>query len=173
MGLELVATVVFGVGAAGVVMLLRRLTPRLVPRFAVPAAAGLAMIGFTIWSEYAWFSRQTAALPPGVEVATTRAQPSPMRPWTYVLPFVSRFIAVDLNSALRHNAAPEQVLVTLYTFERYAPTGSAPILVDCAGNRRADIADGARFRDDGVVEGALWRDVAPADPLVSVVCAAG
>ncbi|MEL6317371.1 MAG: hypothetical protein AAFR16_07000 [Pseudomonadota bacterium] len=171
MALELIAAVVFGVGMAGLATLLRRLAPGVVPRFAIPAAAGLAMIGFTVWSEYAWFSRQTAALPETMAVAATASQPSAFRPWTYAVPFVNRFIAVDLGGALRHEATPEQVLVTLYTFERHAPTASAPVLVDCARHRRADIADGARFGADGGIEGAVWREVGEADPLVSAVCA--
>lgn len=172
MALELIAAVVFGVGAAGVAMLARRLIP-IIPRFAIPAAAGLAMIGFTIWSEYAWFARQTAALPPGVAVATSIAEPSPFRPWTFVKPFTDRFIAVDLEGARRHPDTPEQVLVTLYMFERHTPTASAPMLVDCAGKRRADIADGATFDGDGRIADVTWGEVGAEDPLVSAVCASG
>lgn len=173
MALELIATVVFGVGAAGIVLLLRRLAPSLTPRFAVPAAAGAAMIGFTIWSEYAWFSRQQAALPQDVAVALTVAEPSPFRPWTYLTPYVNRFMAVDLGRARRHAAAPEQVLVDVYLFQRFAPTAKAPVLVDCAGARRADIADGVGFGPDGAITGAAWRAVGAEDPLVDAVCAAG
>lgn len=173
MAFELIAAVVMGVGAAGLVMLLRRLAPSLVPRFAVPAAAGIAIIGFTIWSEYAWFDRQTAGLPESVKVASAIAEPSAFRPWTYARPFVDRFVAVDLGGARRHQAVPDQVMVTLYFFQRHTPTASAPLLVDCAGRRRADIADGATFAPDGEVEGVAWRDVGDEDPLVDVVCAAG
>lgn len=171
MAFELIAAVVFGVGAAGVVMLLRRLAGRVIPRFAIPAAAGLAMIGFTVWSEYAWFDRQAAALPEDVAVAATIAEPSAFRPWTYAKPYVDRFIAVDLGAARQHEASPEKVLVTLYMFQRHAPTASAPLLVDCAQMRRADIADGVDFRDDGSIDGAQWREVGADDPLVSTVCA--
>lgn len=173
MAFELIAAVVFGFGTAGIAMLLRKIAPSLIPRFVVPASAGLAMLGFTIWSEYAWFDRQASSLPAGVEVATTAATASPLRPWTYVRPFVNRFIAVDVGGAKRHEKAPGQVLVDLYVFERYAPTARVPLLVDCAAARRADIADGAVFKDDGAFADVVWREVGAEDPLVRTACAAG
>lgn len=172
MALELVAAVVFGFGMAGVVMLLRRLAPSLVPRFMIPAAAGAAMIGFTVWSEYAWFDRQTADLPDTVAIASTHTEASPLRPWTYVQPFVNRFVAVDLAGARRNAAAPGQVIVDVFVVQRYAPTATAPVLIDCAGSRRADIADGVDFGSDGQVLNPDWRAVGADDPLVSAVCAA-
>lgn len=171
MALELFAAVAMGFGAAGIAMLLRRIAPALVPRFLIPVAAGGAMIGFTIWSEYAWFSRQSEGLPAGFEVASTHAAPSAFRPWTYLLPYVSRFAAVDVGAARRHEGAPGRVIAKVYLFERYAPTTSLPVLFDCPGARRAALTDGANFAEDGAVLGVDWSAAGPEDPLLSVVCA--
>ena len=40
------------------------------PRWIMPAGIGLAMLGFTVWNEYSWYSRVTDQLPASVEVAT-------------------------------------------------------------------------------------------------------
>ncbi|MEL6977950.1 MAG: hypothetical protein AAGM38_04635 [Pseudomonadota bacterium] len=172
MALELVATIVFGVGAAGIAMLFRKLAPSLAPRWLIPIAAGGAMIGFTIWSEYAWFARQSGALPPGIEVATTHAEPSFFRPWTYVTPFVSRFSAVDLSGVLRHEDAPGKLIAQVYSFERFAMTASAPMLFDCSGKRLAPLVDGVSFGEDGRIDGAEWASPGGMAPLVDKACAA-
>lgn len=173
MALELVATIVFGVGAAGLAMLFRRLAPNLAPRWLIPIAAGGAMIGFTIWSEYAWFDRQSGALPPGFEVATTHAEPSFFRPWTYARPFISRFSAIDLSGVLRHEDAPNQLIAQVYSFERFALTGSAPMLFDCSGQRIAPLVDAVRFGDGGRIEGVEWSEPGPMTPLWEKACAPG
>ena len=173
MAFELIAAAVFGLGVGGLAMLLRRMAPAVTPRFAIPASAGLAMLGFAIWSEYAWFERQAEALPHGVEVARTYAEPSTFRPWTYVAPYVGKFIAVDMAGARRHQAKPEQVLANVYFFVRHAPTAQVQMLFDCGGARRADITQGAQFSADGTVDGVDWRSIEPDDPLLAVVCAGG
>lgn len=171
--LELIATVTFGAGAAGLALLLRKIAPSVAPRFLIPAAAGVAMLGFTIWSEYAWYGRQSATLPEGVVVAATHAAPSTLRPWTYLKPYVSRFAAVDVGGARRHSGAPGQMIAQVYLFERHTPPASLPVLFDCAGARRAALADGARFAETGAVTGVDWSEVGADDPLLSAACAAG
>ncbi|MEO1291872.1 MAG: hypothetical protein AAFV62_03425, partial [Pseudomonadota bacterium] len=65
---------------------------------------------------------------------------------------------------------PTQVLVDVYLFARNTPTASFPVLLDCAGARRADVVDGVTLRADGGVDNAVWRDVGVADPLITTVC---
>ena len=66
MVLELMATFCAGLGAAGLMMVLG-LIWKPMPRWLIPAMGGLAMIGFTIWSEYSWGDRTAGNLPEGVE----------------------------------------------------------------------------------------------------------
>ena len=167
--IELVAAVALGFAAAGVALLARRAIPAL-PRFTVPAVAGLAMIGFGVWSEYTWYERTSATLPEGVEVASAPAESAFWRPWSYVAPLVVRFMAVDLASARRNEAAPDQVMVEVYIIARHGPRARVPVLLDCQGQRRADIADGLNLNSDGSVAESDWRAVAPDDPLIATVC---
>jgi len=57
MFLELIATVTVGIGTGGIVVLINKATRGRLPRWLVPVAAGLSMIGFTLWSEYSWAGR--------------------------------------------------------------------------------------------------------------------
>jgi len=168
--IEWVATAAIGFGAAGVMLLLRIVTRRTLPRFATPAAAGLAMIGFVIWSEYSWFPRTVAALPPEVVVTGSHAEPSAFRPWTYVRPFVNRFSAVDRGSIRRNARVPGQIMIEILLFNRHGPTAKLPLLVDCDGHRRANIVDGVTFDANGAATDAEWHALEPDDPLIGAAC---
>lgn len=172
MWIELVAAVALGAAVAGVAMLLNRLLGGRLPRWATPVAAGLGMLGYTVQAEYAWYPRTTAALPPGVEVLTAIESAAPWKPWTYARPQVLRFSAVDAAGKRTHPEAPGLVLAEVYLFERFAPTASAPVLVDCDGARQADIADGVAFDAAGAPQPELWRPLPPDAPLLSALCPA-
>lgn len=170
MFLELVATFSIGLGAAGVVLLANHLTRGRLPRWSMPAAAGVAMIGFTIWSEYSWYARTAGSLPEGVVVARVDRESAPWKPWTYAVPQVSRFVAVDTASMRTHAARPGTVMVDLYMLGRWKPGAQVPVLLDCDGGRRAMLEDGVRFGPDGGVDGARWADLAADDPILTTAC---
>lgn len=171
MWIELVAAVALGAAAAGVVMLLNRLVGGRLPRWATPAATGLAMIGYAVQSEYAWYPRTVAGLPEGVEVLTAVESDALWKPWTYAAPQVLRFAAVDAAGARTNPAAPGMVLAEVYVFERFAPTARAPVLVDCAERRQADVADGVPFDADGVPRPERWSPLPEGAPLLAALCA--
>ena len=167
---ELIATVALGFAAAGAGLMARHLSGGRLPRWVVPAAAGIGMIGFQIWSEYDWHARMTAQLPEGVEVISSHADTAFWRPWSYVYPQTTRFAAVDVAGAKTNENVPGQRIVTVLLFERMMPVRAVPQLVDCRNGRRADIADGARFAEDGRIENARWMDLPPDDPMLAALC---
>ena len=171
MFLELIATFIAGVGAAGIGMLARRLSGGRLPRWITTAAAGLAMIGFSVWSEYTWFARQTASLPPEITVAHTVETSAAWKPWTYAAPYVSRFIAVDTGGLRTNPDFADLTLADVYFFGRWAPVLRMPMVFDCAGALQAVMGDGVGFGTDGQIEGADWSALAPDDPLLGAVCA--
>lgn len=170
MFLELAATVFAGVATAGVIMLVNRLTGGRLPRWLMLAGAAVAMISMTIFMEYSWFKRTTASLPPGVEVAQQIEKKSLYRPWTYLVPYVDRFVAVDTTSLKRHPKVPDQRMGELYFFGRWAALQRTPVLVDCAGLRRATLIDGMEFDEHGQVVDAPWINVDASDRVVAAVC---
>ena len=97
---ELISTIVAGVAAGLFVWAVNRTLKGRFPKWLVPVAAGAAMLLATISSEYGWYDRTVATMPEGMVVAQTVEERTFYRPWTYMRPFVSRFVAVDLATAL-------------------------------------------------------------------------
>ncbi len=170
MFLELIATVFAGLAVAGVVMLLNKATGSRLPKWIVPVAAGLGMIGTTISNEYGWYGRTTASLPEGLEIAQTVENQSFYRPWTYARPYVDRFVAIDVTSLRENPSLPGQRMLDLYFYGRWAPLNKMSVLLDCEGARRASLADGAEFGADGQVVDASWISVPADDPVLTTGC---
>ncbi|MDU9007064.1 hypothetical protein [Sedimentitalea todarodis] len=170
MFLELIGTVFAGIAAAGLVMLLNRVTGGRLPRWAAPVAAGLAMITMTISMEYSWYSRTIATLPEDVEVAETVEKKSFYQPWTYVVPYISRFVAVDNASVKRHPERPDQRIVDLYFFGRWSPLRKMPVAFDCATSRSAVLSSDTQFASNGDIVDADWRNVGEDAVVLNAAC---
>ncbi len=170
MFVELIATVFAGIACAGVAMLLNLITGRRLPKWIMPVAAGLGMIGMTISNEYNWFDRTAERLPVDVVIAMTVDEQSWLRPWTKAWPYTKRFVAVDTGTARKNDSLPDQRLADLYFFGRWSPVNQAPMLFDCKGARSALLIDGAEFADDGTVADADWQSMPDGDPILKLVC---
>lgn len=170
MFLELIGTIFAGFAFAGIVMVLNKVTGGRLPRWMTPVAAGLGMIGMTITSEYSWYDRTRDTLPEGMTVIQEVESRAFYRPWTYAVPFVDRFAAIDAGSVRTNEQVPEQRLVELYFFGRWAPVSKLPVVVNCKEFSRANLADGAEFADDGRLLNADWIDVTASDPIVEATC---
>lgn len=173
MFLELIAVIFAGIAVAGVVMLVNASSGGRLPRWLAPVAAGLAMIGVTVASEYGWYSRTVAGLPAGLEVAETVERHSLYRPWTYVFPYTERFVALDRSTRRSHPAQPDQHLVETYFFGRWAPIGQLSTLLDCAGWKRAVISGETGFLPGGDTSGLDWVSPPADDGLLTTLCREG
>lgn len=167
---ELIGTIVAGVAAALLVWAINRTLKGRLPSWLVPVAAGAAMLTATISSEYSWFSRAQSQMPEGFVVAETVEETQFYRPWTYAKPFVNRFIAVDQATARTHPSYPDQRIVDLVIYGRWARTAKIPALFDCAASARADLADGVDFGADGEVLNAEWHSMDADAPLLRAAC---
>lgn len=172
MFVELIATLVAGLAGAGLVLLLNRVLGGRLPRWFAPVAAGAAMIATTIANEYGWYDRTRQTLPEDVVVAQTVESKAFYRPWTYIVPFVERFVAIDMASLQTHPAQPGLRLVEAYFFGRWSPVNRLPVIADCLALKRAALVDGVSFEDEGGVDGVTWTHVSAEDPIVSTVCKA-
>lgn len=170
MFLELIATFVIGLGAAGVIMLARRVVGDFLPRWFIPAGAGLAMISFTLWSEYTWYGRTTATLPDDLVIAWANETTAPYKPWTYITPQINRFVAVDTASIQTNDALPGQRMVDLFLMGRWAPGRQVRVIVDCNENRRADLLEDIKMDANGAVEDSAWVPLDPEDPVLRTTC---
>lgn len=170
MFIELIATIIAGIGAAGLIMLLNRATGSRLPRWLAPVGAGIAMLAATISSEYSWYQRTSSALPEGIVVAETVESKAMYRPWTYVVPFVERFMAVDVGTARQNPDQPGQVLVDLLFFGRWQPVQKLAVMFDCQNNRQTLVPEEVIFDENGALQGAKWGPI-PADaPVLGIAC---
>lgn len=168
---ELIAVLVVGVAVAGVAMSLRFISRQRLPKWIVPAFAGLGMLSYAIWSEYSWFSRVTADLPPEVVVAWHNEDTAFWRPWSYYRPVINRFTAVDKRTAARHPNFPQQVMVDIVLAARWQQSARIKVVFDCARNARADlIGRNVAVADNGEITGADWVTVPADDAVLTTAC---
>ncbi len=171
--IDFVSIVAAGFGAAGVVLILNHLSGRRLPKWFLPAGVGLSMLGFAIWSEYDWYPRMRAQLPETVTIASAPADRAAWRPWSYVFPLVTRFVAVDKSEAVHSTTQPDMFVASAVVARRWAPWDRVPVAFDCAKGLRADLFEGAELADNGTLKGAEWRPHDPDDVLVRAACNGG
>lgn len=157
MALELLAAIIAAVGMAGIAIAIRKLTRNRLPKWIVPAAAGLGMIGFAVLSEYGWYGRSAASLPEGVTVLRAEKGSSPMRPWTFFAPITLKFSALDGRAASVHPANENLRMARVFHFERWAPTRDSMLIVDCSEGRQVAVTAGVEIDTSGNLTGAEWQ----------------
>ena len=167
---ELIAAFAAGFLGAGLALVAGWLSGGRLPRWLMPVMAGVGMIGYAIWSEYTWFDRTAAAMPPGVEVTFVNEVSAFWRPWTYALPVVDRFAAVDTASIRTNPDVPDARIADMLFAQRWMPNRLVPVMFDCAGGRHAPLATVTFTPDGGIGEG-LWSRAGPDDAALSAACA--
>lgn len=169
--LELIATLFAGLGAAGLALAARKLSAGRLPRWLVPACAGIGMLGFQIYSEYNWFNHQVGLLPEEVVVVKTVTQARPWQPWSYVVPQVSRFMALDKRSLVANQNNPQLMLVDLYTFERRHAAQRVRQVFHCGKGARANFSEDLQVPAPGEALSEQWVVLPPNDELLKHACA--
>lgn len=143
MFLELIATFVAGIGAAGLVLLINMMTKGRLPKWSMPVAAGAAMIALAVTNEYTWGSRTTEGLPEGVVVIDDIKVSKWYQPWTYVWPQTVRLTAVDTAAVQTRDDVPGVKLIDLYLFARWQAPAKVPQLLNCEEAKSANVTDAA------------------------------
>jgi hypothetical protein len=169
MALELIAALIAAATLGLLVWALRRWLPSM-PKWSVPLAAAVGLIGYTIWSEYSWFDRVSGELPPELQVVVVEDEPMPLRPWTYLAPIKMRFVALDHRKTKSHPRTSGLRMVTLYSFARWKPVSQGLMAIDCIGNRQVLLVEGVLITPDGELEGADWVAAPDADQLLAAAC---
>ncbi|MDP3196033.1 hypothetical protein [Tabrizicola sp.] len=144
-----------------------------VPGWATPVAAGVGLIGTAIWMEYSWFDRVSGALPAQFQVTNAETTASPLRPWTYVAPLVSRFTALDGSKLGRHPERSELIVAPVFGFARWENPQSALMVFDCAAGRRVPLTEGMAIDASGTLTGAEWLVLENPDGLQLAACKEG
>lgn len=144
---ELIATIVAGLGAAGIVMGLRLLYKNL-PKGLIPAGAGVGMLAFQIYSEYTWFTHTESLLPEGTVVLARVPERSWYKPWSAWRAPVLKFVALDTKNTALISEQPKVLRAHLYFFERRMSAHSWAIIFDCQNQHQANApAENAPLED--------------------------
>lgn len=172
MALELIAAIVAAFALAGIALAARKLSGNRLPKWVISVAAGIGLIGFTIWSEYDWFSRVSGELPEGVEVVWHSEQAMPLRPWTYLAPITTKFVALDRRAMAQHPNNADLRMARLYNFARWQPVADGLMIFDCAAGQQVMVAEGIEIDGNGLLIGAEWVKPAADDTFQNAACRA-
>ncbi|WP_029058074.1 hypothetical protein [Stappia stellulata] len=164
----LISTFVLGLAVAGIILLVNRTIGGRLPRWTTPAAAGLAMLAYTIWTEYDWVDRTTRGLPNGLEVVRTYETSNILQPWTLIAPRINRLVALDRPSIETNENAPRYRKASLYLFARFDQPRELRQIYDCEQNRRIDLLPGETV-DPAEIPDAAWEQLSN-DPVATEVC---
>lgn len=115
----LVAIVFSGLGAAGIALMLRKLSRNKLPKWIIPVFAGAAMLAYQISYEYSWYEHQRQLQPEGALVVATESIPSAWRPWTFHIPMVTAFTILDTRNIVKNTLDADVIAeFILYRFEK-------------------------------------------------------
>jgi len=148
-----------------------KLAHREMPKWLTPAAAGLAMLLASVWGEYRWFADASARLPATAQVVSANESSAPWRPWTYLWPVTTRFVALD--GANRTRPAPGVVAANLYLVARWQPVQPVTVAYDCDGHRQALLGGEATVKADGTLTSGEWMAALEGDAGLRAACAGG
>ena len=160
-GIEVLGVVAVGIGAAAVLYALFHALRKMgvtLPRWWLPAGIGLAMIGYSVWNDYAWYDRARARLPADASVLLTGTVTQPWAPWSYLIPITTRFAVLDPASIELRPDKTARAEITLV--ERRGNTLVVGQEFDC---------------DKGLIRpGASdWQSASEDDPAFRLVCEEG
>ncbi|WP_110667165.1 hypothetical protein [Salinicola halophilus] len=166
-----VAAISAGLGAAGLALLLRTLSGKRLPRWIIPAFAGLGLLAYQIHYEYDWYAYKRQQLPASAEVVATEKSRMFWRPWTYLYPLTTAFSVVDRDKLLTSQVDGERLVeFILYRFERQhrdVLTHQA-YLMNCRSRERVPLTEDGRQP-----ELDRLQHLQNGDPQVEAVCTEG
>lgn len=169
---NLAVTIAMGAIGAGIVFLIAHLTGWKKPGSAYLIAAAAGMLGFAIYDEYSWFDRAVAGMPTTHQVVRSYGTSIAYQPWTFAVPRIYKFDAVDMASARANPKAPDLLLIKVLRVTRNVSSEAVTTLVECRRSRFAEITPLTTFDDAGLPSNADWQSLDDHPQMRAVVCAA-
>ncbi|MCI0509355.1 hypothetical protein C8E00_102249 [Chromohalobacter marismortui] len=165
---QLIAAIFAGLGAAGIGLILRQLSGKRLPRWIVPALAGVGMLGYQIYYEYNWLTAKQQQLPDSAEVVDVEYDSMFWRPWTYLYPLPVAFEVIDRDH-LRTTEANGQRMVEfiLYRFKKEVTdrVSHQAYLMNCSKRQWVPLIGDERQPDT-----AALREMGADAPLYQALC---
>jgi len=168
---SLISTLLVGAAVGVFIWAGYRTVGRKPPGYLIPMAVGASILAYTIWNEYAWFGRTLDGLPPDVQLVKSYPQSRPWAPWTYIVPRVNRFIAIDTAKTRTNPKFPAFVMVESILVQRNDAAVKIQQMVDCQSNRFTDLPTNPTFGAEGLPTGAQWVPGGDFPDLIAAACA--
>jgi|SRR5690554_1662243 len=92
---QLLAVFISGLVLGGCAYLVRRLSGNKLPKWIIPVTAGLGMLGYQAYYNYAWYDFKLGQLPERTLVLEEKRNSDFFRPWSYIYPAVNYFTFID------------------------------------------------------------------------------
>ncbi|GGC80037.1 hypothetical protein [Marinobacter halophilus] len=161
-----VATIICGLGAAGIALGIRAATAKRAPRWLIPVFAGAGMLGYLVSGEYTWFDHKQSLLPEEAVVVATEQETIFFRPWTFVFPYVTAFSTVDTSGFRQDTDDPDIIRFTLYRFEQTVTDAVSHRvhLINCQSRELVPLSNDGAPRVDNM------KLLEATDPLYQTVC---
>lgn len=161
-----VATMVSGLGAAGLALGLRAITANKAPKWIIPVFAGAGMLAYLIYGEYTWYEHKKSLLPENSVIVSTESEAVLWRPWTFLKPQVTAFSVIDTQGIVRNTTDQDVVTFTLYRFEQTVSDAVSHRMhiLNCASRELIPLGSDGQPRVDNM------KNLAPGDALLQAVC---
>ncbi len=163
----IIAVAVSGLGAAGIALLLRKLSGNRLPKWLIPVFAGAGMLAYQISWEYSWFEHQSARQPEGALVVATEQNPEIWRPWTFHFPMTNAYTVLDTTRIDKRLVDNDTVAsFMLYRFEKQHVDRVVPqaYLLNCT------TAELVPLNNPSQTDTQKMKRLEPDDALYSAVC---
>ncbi|TBU97932.1 hypothetical protein [Stutzerimonas kirkiae] len=163
---HLVALLSAGLGAAGIALLLRMASGKKLPKWFVPALAGIGMLTYQIYYEYSWIDHKRTQLPDGASIVRIEQVPSIWRPWTFVIPMTTGFTVIDTARMVKTEQEGQSLAqFFLYRFEKAHVdiVASQAYLLNCSTREQV------LLNEAGEVQGPVFQ-LTSSDPVYEAVC---
>ncbi len=137
--------------AGGIAQYARLLTAKKLPKWIVPAAAGLGILGYQIYMEYSWFDRTQQQLPLGSLVTEVRKTPVFWRPWTFIVPIETGFSVLEPEKTqIAYSNGDKITRFQLYSFEQAFVdyVNNTKYLLNCSNSQLVPLNDNGQAQID-------------------------
>lgn len=164
---HLLAAFSAGLAAAGIALILRKLSRGIIPKWFIPAFAGAGMLTYQINMDYGWYEHKLEKLPSESYIVSSEAPGKIWRPWTYFFPMTSAFTVLDTKTIDTRMIGDQRVAeFVLYRFEKH--------YTDRVANNHFVLNCGSRellpVNEEGSLDISQKRLLLASDPLLSKVC---
>lgn len=164
---HLLAAFSAGLAAAGIALILRKISRGKIPKWFVPAFAGAGMLAFQINMDYGWYGHKIEKLPAESVIVSSEAPGQIWRPWTYLFPMTSAFTVLDTKSLNTRIINDQRIAeFVLYRFEKHYTDRVANnhFVVNCVSRELLPVSG------QGELQIEKKQLLLQSDPLLSQVC---